>query len=141
MSQLFRVEGTRHCVGHFSTVAATQFVEITGVIARSMSRSTCIAQSPERNPDTTDLVWGVYDTTQEYLVEGESFCRLVEHQMVMPRRLFYGWATYAAAMYELIKGRRYRWQWVEQGELLPFEPIYVGVLPSTESCDELIGLE
>ena len=93
-------------------------------------------------PISSEMLW-----SETYYVDGDKFCPLVEQVFANPIDLFYIWAQYAAAMYEIIKDYNYDWKWTEiqtplipdiivrqQEKIVPLLPFYRGTnRPQTPS--------
>lgn len=60
--------------------------------------------------------------SDEYIVDEENFCKLVEAIFAFQRIELYEWSQYAAPLYESIKKERYDWIWNTKPKR-PFVPV------------------
>jgi len=81
-----------------------------------------------------------------YEIHAEPFCLLVERVFDQPINLLYVWASYAAGIYQHLKGERYTWLW--GGGSVGAEDQYKAILlqctgyafaPDTVPTDKVIG--
>ena len=120
------------CVACMSASLSNQFAGIAAMAGDAFGVPTGLTLIPP-NPGVT------FD--DGYQVDEDAFCRLVEYTMTTPRPVFYGWALYAAGIYEEIKGKEYRWSWIERGVPRPFDPLRLRPPHLMEVSDECIGLD
>lgn len=84
----------------------------------------------------------------DYVINEEEFCALVELMFTEhSTTILFGWAEYAAGMYQTIKGQVFDWYWRDQKPLncsmeyhsRVFRPFTAGVPVPTEHSGKEIG--
>lgn len=90
-----------------------------------------MAQAAARFYELPSGVNEIGDT--QTVLEGESFCQLVEKAFIRSDYWLYAWSRYAAGMYDEIKCQRHSWAWNPSSlPILVSDAVYCGVEPPRE---------